>query len=131
MTDVHDRARELEEHVARLVGGHLQPGSGSGMTAKLDVASGTILWECKDTAAESFRVTAGLLDTVRAASTGSGVADGSIVPVLAVRVGAERRTYAVVDLDVLVGWLREPPALLPATPRERLRETARTPRLLR
>lgn len=131
MTEVHDRAREFELHVAALTGGTLQPGSGSGMLCKLDVSSGTILWEAKDTAAESFRVTTNLLDTVRAASTGSGAADGSITPVLAVRVGSERRTYAVVDLETLVGWLREPPALLPATPRERLRETARTPRLLR
>lgn len=129
MSTPQDRGREWEREVARLVGGRLQPGSGNRVEAQLDVSGGLVLVECKATDAQSFSLTTKVWYAVREASTGSSSAS-HVQAMLAVRLGDGTR-LGVVDLDDLVSWIREPPALLPATASSELRRLARTPTLLR
>ncbi len=125
-----NRGREWEREVAALVGGKLQPGSGNRVEAQLDVSSGLLLCECKHTDAASFSLSSKVWDAVREASSGSSSATYAQT-MLAVRLGATGHRLGVVDLDTLVEWLRQPPALLSATQNSELRRLARTPTLLR
>lgn len=127
----HQLAARWEQQVASDLGGRRQPGSGNRVQAKLDVRAGLLIVECKYTSAESFRVTAELLDGVRSAALGPAGPDPSVTPLLAVELGESRRRVAVVEWDVLVDWMRSPPEIVPATSRDRLRAAARTPTLLR
>jgi hypothetical protein len=125
-----EKGADWEEVVAKLVDGKRTVGSGNRSWSVLDVNSGLLVIEAKHTNAESFRVTPQILDDI--ARQALGPSAGSMASgVLAIRVGEQKRRLAVVDLDELVGWLRSPPELLPATPNERLRATARVPSLLR
>ena len=126
-----DRGRQWEQELCRLVGGRQSVGSGNQVNSVLDVGvNGLLVIEAKSTEHESFRVTTDLLEHV--ANQAGGMAAGSRADwMLAIRLGAAQRRVALVDLDVLVGWLREPPGLLEATPRQRMRAAARAPSLLR
>lgn len=124
------RGRAWEHEVAELVGGALQPGSGNRVEAQLDVRGGLLLVECKHTDSASFSLSSKVWDAVREASSGSSSASYAQT-ILALRLGAYGHRLGVVDLDALVGWIREPPRLLPATQSSELRRLARTPTILR
>ncbi len=130
MSTPQDRGRSWEREVAELVEGRLQPGSGNRVEAQLDVRSGLLLVECKHTDAASFSLSTKVWDAVREASTGSSTASYAQT-ILALRLGASGHRLGVVDLDDLVSWIREPPALLPAMHSSELRRLARTPTILR
>lgn len=124
------RGARWEIQGAKDLGGKRTVGSGNRPYSILDVNAGLVVAEFKHTAAESFRVTPQILDDI--ARQALGPSSGSHASgILAIEVGERRRHLAVVDWDELVGWLRAPPALLEATPQDRLRATARTPSLLR
>lgn len=122
--------QEWEDDVARLYGGKRTTGSGNRSWTILDVNSGLLVIECKDSPPESFRVTPAILDDISRQALGPS-AGSAASGILAIRVGEQKRRLAVVDLDELVGWLRSPPGLIPATPNDELRARARTPSLLR
>lgn len=125
-----EKGAQWEREVASLTGGRQTTGSGNRSWSILDINAGLLAIEAKHTDAESFRVTETILDDI--ARQALGPSAGSMASgVLAVRVGTRQRRLAVVDLDEFVSWIRTPPALLPATPNERLRATARRPSLLR
>ncbi len=130
MNTPQDRGRAWEREVAELVGGKLQPGSGNRVEAQLDVRGGLLLIEAKHTDAASFSLSTKVWDAVREASTGSSTASYAQT-ILALRLGASGHRLGVVDLDDLLSWIRQPPALLPATPSSELRRLARTPTILR
>lgn len=125
-----EKGAEWENEVASLTGGKRTTGSGNRAWSVCDINSGLVVIEAKHTDAESFRVTETILDDIARQALGPS-AGSAASGVLAVRVGERKRRLAVVDLDELVGWLREPPALLPSTPQDRLRASARVPSLLR
>lgn len=59
------RARIQEENAASRFAGRRQPASGSKLIAKLDVATPTMLIECKYTDAKSFKLTRSMWETVQ------------------------------------------------------------------
>lgn len=130
MSTPQERGRAWEREVAELVGGKLQPGSGNRVEAQLDVSGGLLLIEAKYTDAASFSLSTKVWNAVREASTGSSSATYAQT-MLAVRLGASGHRLGIVDLDQLVSWIRQPPALLPATQASELRRLARTPTILR
>lgn len=82
-----DRGRFFEALWAKLFGVEVQKGSGSVWYAKLDVADSQILWSCKHTDAESFRVSRPVMKEAQEAVTGQGGVGGKIIPGLAYRTG--------------------------------------------
>lgn len=125
-----EKGAEWERRVAALTGGRRTSGSGNRAWSICDINAGLVVMEAKHTDAESFRVTPQILDDI--ARQALGPSAGSMASgVLAIRVGARGRRLAVVDLDELVGWLREPPGLFSSTPQDQLRARARRPSLLR
>lgn len=130
MSTPQEKGAEWEIELARLVGGRRTTGSGNRSWAVCDINSGLLVIEAKHTDAESFRVTPAILDDIARQALGPS-AGSAASGILAIRVGAQKRRLAVVDLDELAGWLRAPPGLISATPNDELRARARTPSLLR
>jgi hypothetical protein len=80
------RGYELEDVWAKLFGVEVQKGSGSVWYAKLDVADAQILWSCKHTDNESFRISKSIMREAEEAVTGPGGVGGSVIPGLATRI---------------------------------------------
>ena len=114
-----------------IFGGKRQSGPGARGQLRLDVAGNHLMIECKDTKHESFSVTTEMLDKAFDRALGPASASPGVTPIVAVRLGVDRRRLAVVDLDVLAGWLAQSPGLVPASSQNQLRATARTSSLLR
>lgn len=81
-----DYANELEERVAGLLSGRVQPGSGSGKWAKMDARGSGIIVSCKSTKHRSFSVTKEMWEEVERAARGPGGTGD--VPAMAVEVDA-------------------------------------------
>lgn len=124
-------AAEWECEVAVIFGGERQAGPGARGQLRLDVAGNQLVIEAKDTKHESFSVTTDMLEKALDRALGPASASPGVTPIVAIRLGAARRRLAVVDLDVLAGWLVQPPGLVPASSQDQLRATARTSSLLR
>ncbi len=124
-------AAEWERDVAAIFGGVRQAGPGARGQLRLDVAGHQLVIEAKDTKHESFSVMTEMLEKALDRALGPASAAPGVTPIVAVRLGAARRRLAVVDLDVLAGWLAQPPGLVPASSQDKLRATARTSSLLR
>lgn len=84
-----DAGRRFERFWASLFGVKPIKGSGALWYAKLDVGDGSILWSCKHTDAESFRITKDLMREVQTAIAGPGGVGGDTIPGLAVSVDGE------------------------------------------
>lgn len=133
MGDAQDRGRAWDTEVARRVGGRRQRGSGNRVYAQLDAASGLLVVSGKHTDADSIRLTQGMVDEAAKAVLGPEAMQGGYDAVLALHMGTDLRSpaLAVLDLDLLISWLKRPPEIVPATAQESLRATARVPPYLR
>lgn len=81
--------RRFEAFWARLFGVKPIKGSGALWYAKLDVGDGTILWSCKHTDKESFRISSALMREAEQAIYGPGGIGGGAIPGIAVSVDGE------------------------------------------
>lgn len=132
-TTASERGYVWDHEIARRIGGVRQVGSGNRTYAKLDAAvGGALLVSGKHTDAESLRLTPGMIDEALRATCGPE-AMGGADSFIAVHFGLELDSpaLAVVDLDLLVHWIKAPPAIVPATADESLRASARVPPALR
>lgn len=131
-----DLGRAWDREVARRTGGRVHPGSGNRIL-QLDARTGLLLIEAKLTSAESIRLSPAMLEQARAAVVGPESMTGGYDSILALKVGATSSgdlagpALAVVDLDLLLSWIRTPPQIVASTKREDLRATARTPSIMR
>lgn len=89
MSDAQRRGYDFEEKFADLFGVEVQKGSGSVWYAKLDVADSTILWSCKSTDAQSFRLSRDTMREPQEAINGPGGIGGSTIPGVATSVDGE------------------------------------------
>lgn len=121
---------EWEQDLARLVGGRVQKGSGSQVHIPLDVAGHTIIWSAKHTIHNSFSVSKKIIDEARLSVQGPAAASLDRIDILAYKMG-DGTMRADLDLLQMLAWIREPPALIPASKQDQIRATARTPGLLR
>lgn len=127
-----DRGRVFDYELASLIGGQRVRGSGNTVYAKLDAGvGGLIVVSGKHTDAESFRVTTDMLDEAVKAVLGPEAPHSGVDSFVVVQLGEARRRVAVVDLDLLLSWIRTPPDIVPATSQETLRATTRVPPLFR
>jgi hypothetical protein len=123
------RGRQWEDQLAELAGAEPIPGSGNGLY-KLDVGGRTLLWSCKHTDNESFRVDRGMLDELRDATTGIGGVGSSVTPLLAVRF-AGVHLVSVMGLMDQIALFKEDAQLIPPTKDEMRRARAAQPGILR
>lgn len=131
-----DLGRAWDREVARRTGGRAHPGSGNGVL-QLDSRTGLLLIEAKLTSHASISLSPAMLEQARAAVVGPEAMTGGYDSILALKVGATSSSdlagpaLAVVDLDLLISWLRSPPEIVASTKRDDLRATARTPSIMR
>lgn len=84
-----ESGRRFETFWAKLFGVKAVKGSGSLWYAKMDVGDGAILWSCKHTEAESFRITRELMKEAERAINGNGGVGGSTLPGIATSLEGE------------------------------------------
>lgn len=125
-----EKGYEWEREGARLVGGQLQRGSGNRCYARLDVSGYEILWSFKHTEHASFRVSREIIDEARMATNGPEGIKPNTIDIIAYKLG-DGTMRGDLDLMQLIAWIREPPALIPATRQDQLRATAKRPPYLR
>ncbi len=89
MKTAQDEGRVFEKQFAESLGTKPQKGSGNIWTARLDVADGAILWSCKWTGDQSFRLSMSLMKEAQDAITGQGGMGGSTIPGVATCVDDE------------------------------------------
>jgi len=100
-----ESSRAQEEHVAQVLGGRRQPGSGNRAGYRGDVAHAVFYIECKETSKESIRLEGHWLATAAERAQGCDQ-----VPLLAVRLDCLRpawRDWALVPLQFLADLLAE------------------------
>lgn len=137
MGEAQDLGRAWDYEVARRSGGRRRPGSGNRLVSQLDSRTGLLLIEGKLTTADSIRLTPAMLEQARSATIGPEAMQGGYESVLALKMGVRSAAdlpgpaLAVLDLDLLLSWIKAPPEIVPATRQESLRATARTPSVLR
>lgn len=131
--DAQARGYAWDRELARRMGGRPTRGSGNRVYSRLDAGSGLIIGSGKHTDADSFRVTAAMVDEATRAVMGPEAMQGGYQSFLAVHMGLDLSgpALALVDLDTLLEWIREPPGLLQATRQDQIRATARVPPFLR
>jgi hypothetical protein len=122
--------RRFEAFWARLFGVEPQRGSGNLWYLKLDVGDGSILWSCKHTDAESFRLSKATMREVEEAINGQGGIGGTILPGIATSVDGE--VYCTLRAEDLLRILQSDAAkyIVPSKG-EQKRSRARLPALLR
>lgn len=98
---------------------------------KLDARGQDIVVSSKYTDAQSMRVSDGMIDEVARAVMGPEAAHLNVAGVLVVQIGPEGKPMAMLDLELLIDWLKTPPEIVPATKQDVVRAQAKTPSLLR
>lgn len=88
-------SQQQEKRVAKLVGGSLQPGSGSGWKRQNDVRSDGVLWEMKRTSKKSITIKASDLEHLR-----KNALLEDRVPVMHIELG-DRRWVVIPEDDYL------------------------------
>lgn len=126
-----DRGRALEYVIAKKFGGERVAGSGNMIGRKLDARGQDIVVSSKYTDAQSMRVSDGMIDEVARAVMGPEAAHLNVAGVLVVQIGPEGKPMAMLDLELLIDWLKTPPEIVPATKQDVVRAQAKTPSLLR
>lgn len=99
--DNRRRSQKHERKVAKLAGGRVTKGSGSGFYEKGDVrVTGVARIECKVTKHASFSVTEAIIDKIENEAVAAGEA-----PALSVELGSGRRVYVIPEwaLNHLIG----------------------------
>lgn len=115
---------QFEEVIADALGVKPTRGSGNQWFAKMDVATGHVLFSCKWTGSQSFRVEKGHMREIQ------GHCEGDQEPALAISVGGE--VYVVQRAgDWLAGRTKEDSAFIEPSKADIKRLTARVPALLR
>lgn len=129
-----ERGYAWDRELARRIGGERHAGSGNRVYAKLDASvGGVLLASGKHTDAESLRLTPAMVREGIAAVCGPEASSWGADSILAVHFGLDLHgpALAVLDLDLLVSWLKAPPQIIQASKEESLRATARIPPSLR
>lgn len=124
-----NRGRDFENEWAERLGTTPQRGSGNLWYAKMDVGDGTILWSCKHTDADSFRVNKELISEVQRAINGPGGIGGDAIPGAAIQAGGE--AYVVLRADDFLRLAQEEVKHVRPSKAEEKRVRSRIPNLLR
>jgi hypothetical protein len=93
-----------EDDFAKRMGGRLQPQSGSGPFAKLDVGAIKALWSLKATAKRTYSLSMDQLD--EAIGAARGVGGPEVLPGMAIRFG--ERDCVLLLMDDLMAILERP-----------------------
>lgn len=93
----HRHAPKQEAEAARIIGGRVTPGSGSGYQKGDARRRRLVRVECKCTTKGSFRVTRGMVDGIEAATFGTGEVPVIQVDMLKAGGRLDRRMYVVPD----------------------------------
>lgn len=122
--------RRFEAFWASLFGVKPIKGSGSLWYAKLDVADGgSILWSCKHTDNQSFRISRELMAEAQQAILGQGGVGGDTIPGIATSVDGE--VYVTLRADDFLRIFQEDSKWIPQSKGEEKRARSRIPSLLR
>jgi hypothetical protein len=122
--------RRFEAFWARVFGVEPTRGSGNQWHARLDVGDGAILWSCKHTDADSFRLSRELMREAEAAINGPGGVGGKTLPGIAVSLDGE--VYCVLRAEDFLRLLKtEGAAYIPPSRGEQKRSRSKIPALLR
>jgi hypothetical protein len=122
--------RRFEAFWASLFGVKPIKGSGSLWYAKLDVADGgSILWSCKHTDNQSFRISSELMQEAQKAILGQGGVGGDTIPGIATSVDGE--VYVTLRAEDFLKIFQEDSKWIPQSKGEEKRARSRIPALLR
>lgn len=125
-----DIGREFEEQWSKRIGGRVQPGSGNQWFARMDVDQSSILWSCKATGKESYRLSGKDLDEVTDAVDAPGGKGGETIPAMALKIG-EDREVVVLRADDFLALLQEKVKLFTPDKATQKRELSKLPQLFR
>ena len=121
--------RRFEAFWASLFGVEPVKGSGSLWYAKLDVNDASILWSCKHTDSQSFRISRELMAEVQQAILGQGGVGGETIPGIATSVDGE--VYVTLRADDFLRIFQADSKWIPKSKGEEKRARSRIPSLLR
>lgn len=121
-----DRGREWERIGAKIVGGKLIQGSGNLFYARGDVRGLELVWSFKHADHLRSPVNNAVIVDARTMALGPTGTNHGALDIIAYRLG-NGVMRADLDLRELVALLQAPPELIPASPQDNLRHTARTP----
>jgi len=124
------RGRRFESYWASLFGVKPIKGSGSLWYAKLDVADGgSILWSCKHTEDQSFRMTKGLMREAQEAILGQGGVGGQTIPGMAISVDGE--VFVTLRAEDFMALYQKDGKWIPKSKGEEKRARSKIPSILR
>lgn len=121
--------RRFEAFWASLFGVKPVKGSGSLWYAKLDVNDASILWSCKHTEDQSFRVSKELMREAETAVIGQGGIGGETIPGIATSVQGE--VYITLHAEDFLRLFQQDSKWIPKSKGEEKRARSRIPSLLR
>ena len=121
--------RRFEAAWAELFGVKPVRGSGSLWYAKLDVNDASILWSCKHTDNQSFRISRELMAEAQHAILGQGGMGGETIPGIATSVDGE--VYVTLRADDFLRIFQQEGKWIPKSKGEEKRARSRIPSLLR
>jgi hypothetical protein len=121
--------RRFEKFWASLFGVKPVKGSGSLWYAKLDVSDASIMWSCKHTDDQSFRVSKELMREAEEAVLGQGGVGGETIPGLAVSVDGE--VLVTLRAEDFLRLFQSQGKWIPKSKGEEKRARSRIPSLLR
>lgn len=124
-----DRGYEWDAEIARRIRGKRHIGSGNRVYMVLDASSGPLVVSGKHTDAQSLRLTPEMVDEATRAVLGPESAAAGRSSLIAVHFGLDMSSpaLAIGDLDMILGWLKTPPSIIPTTTQENARASIRIP----
>ena len=123
-----EKGFQFEEEFAQALGAEPTRGSGNQWFAKMDIGQAEILWSCKHTDNESFRMSKNLMREVQQAITGQGGVGGSTIPGMAVSVDGE--IYCTIRAEDFLRLMQEEVKFVQPSKGEAKRQRAKVPKLL-
>lgn len=121
--------RRFEKYWAELFGVKPVKGSGNLWYAKLDVGTQGILFSCKWTSHDSFRISKDLFHEAWSAVYGQGGVGGNTIPALATNVNGE--TYVTMRAEDLLLMLQEETVSIPPSKDDLKRARSKVPEIFR
>jgi hypothetical protein len=123
-----EKGYEFEEKFAEALGAKPTRGSGNQWFAKMDIGGAEILWSCKHTDNESFRMAKSLMREVQDAIIGQGGIGGSTIPGMAISVDGE--VYCTIRAEDFLRLIQEEVKFVQPSKGEAKRQRAKIPKLL-
>lgn len=130
MSSNYDQGKQFEEAFAELIQGKIQPQSGGGWYAKLDVRGTQLLVSCKSTKHASFSLTPYTLQEAENAVWGPNGVGPDAVPAIAVEL-LDNGIYVTMKADEFVRLMTNTDISLKPTKGEEKRLRTKVPKLLR